>query len=333
MLFSLPMRLPSDLLLSVNSPATVGDEARPFDVLGLGCAAVDDLIYIESFPLPDTKTRVLRRERHCGGLTTTALVAAARLGARCAYAGALGEGELSEFVRLTLDREGVDVRFVPFDAGANPLHATIVVAEREGSRNILLHKVGHTGASDDLPDAALIQRAKVLFLDQFNERGNLRAARLAREAGVPIVADFEARNGDRFSELLGLVDHLILSHGFASELAGTPFPADALERLGARERAATIITVGEQGCWYQGRGDEKARQFPAFRVPVADTTGCGDAFHGAYAAALAWGLDLEERVRLACAVAALKATKSGGQQGLPNRDDVERFLSQEEDLR
>jgi len=327
------MRLSSDPLFSANVLATAGDEAWSFDVLGLGCAAVDDLIYIESFPLPDTKTRVLRRERHCGGLTTTALVAAARLGARCAYAGALGDGELSEFVRLTLEREGVDVRFVPFDADANPLHATIVVSEREGSRNILLHKVGHTGASDALPDAALIQGAKVLFLDQFNEVGNLRAARLAREAGVPVVADFEARNGDNFLELLGLVDHLILSHGFASELAGTPFPPDALERLGARARAATIITVGDEGCWYRGHSDEKARHLSAFSVPVVDTTGCGDAFHGAYAAALSWGLDLEERVRFSCAVAALKATKSGGQQGLPNRDEVERFLSQEENLR
>lgn len=52
-----------------------------WDVLGLGCAAVDDLLYVASFPVPDSKTRVLRAERQCGGLTATALVAAARLGA------------------------------------------------------------------------------------------------------------------------------------------------------------------------------------------------------------------------------------------------------------
>ena len=53
-------------------------EESGFDILGLGAVAVDDLMYVESYPPPDVKTRVLRRERHCGGLTATALVTAAR---------------------------------------------------------------------------------------------------------------------------------------------------------------------------------------------------------------------------------------------------------------
>ncbi len=57
-----------------------------------------------------------------------------------------------------------------------------------------------------------------------------------------------------------------------------------------------------------------------------DTTGCGDVFHGAYAAGLARGLDLAERVRLASAAAAIKATRPGGQKGIPTRDEVEAFL-------
>ena len=55
-----------------------------WDVLGLGCVAVDDLLYVPSFPEPDSKMRVRRRERQGGGLTGNALVAAARLGGRCA---------------------------------------------------------------------------------------------------------------------------------------------------------------------------------------------------------------------------------------------------------
>ncbi len=64
-------------------------EARPvsIDVLGLGAVAVDDLVYLDEYPRPDSKVRVVRRERHAGGLTGTALVAAARMGRRCSYAG------------------------------------------------------------------------------------------------------------------------------------------------------------------------------------------------------------------------------------------------------
>ena len=80
-----------------------------FDVLGLGCTAVDDLLYVAAFPAVETKVQVRKRERQCGGLTATALVAASRLGARCAFAGVLGDDEHSRFVIDTLDREGIDL--------------------------------------------------------------------------------------------------------------------------------------------------------------------------------------------------------------------------------
>lgn len=52
-----------------------------FDVLGLGCTAVDDFLYVPSYPPADGKVEVRDRERPCDGLAATALVAAARGGA------------------------------------------------------------------------------------------------------------------------------------------------------------------------------------------------------------------------------------------------------------
>ncbi|MBA3485539.1 MAG: sugar kinase, partial [Pirellulales bacterium] len=86
--------------------------ARSIDVLGLGCAAVDDLLLVDRYPAPDSKTPVVRRERRCGGLTAAALIAASRLGARCAYAGCLGEDDASGFVLRSLHAEGVDTGHV-----------------------------------------------------------------------------------------------------------------------------------------------------------------------------------------------------------------------------
>ena len=68
---------------------------------------------------------------------------------------------------------------------------------------------------------------------------------------------------------------------------------------------------------------------PAFKVKAVDTTGCGDVFHGAYASALARGLELEERIRIASAAAALKATQPGGQAGTPDREKLERFMKEQ----
>ena len=69
---------------------------KQFDILGLGCTAVDELLYVPSFPAADEKVKVERSLSRCGGLTGVALVAAARLGARCAYAGCLGTDEFSQ---------------------------------------------------------------------------------------------------------------------------------------------------------------------------------------------------------------------------------------------
>jgi len=156
----------------------------------------------------------------------------------------------------------------------------------------------------------------------------IRGARLARDAGLPVVGDLENDEHARFPELLALVDHLIISQGFAAKLTGRTDPAGAACQLWTDSRAAVVVTCGAAGCWYVGTGQGNPRHQPAFPVEVVDTTGCGDVFHGAYASALARGLELPQRVRLASAAAALKATQPGGQAGIPTRRVVETFLEQ-----
>src|SRR5437016_10484637 len=111
--------------------------AEHFDIVGLGCSAVDDLLYVDSFPAVDAKTPVQRRERQCGGLTATALVAAARLGARCVYAGTLGTEELSRFVLERFGAEGIEANVNPHFPNARPIHSVIIVDESRQTRTIL----------------------------------------------------------------------------------------------------------------------------------------------------------------------------------------------------
>src|SRR5262249_17765269 len=129
-------------------------------------------------------------------------------------------------------------------------------------------------------------------------------------------------------ELLGLVNHLILSRDFAEQLTGIADPRYAAVALWVEGKDVVVVTYGTEGCWTVS--DERsslARHFPAYPVATVDTTGCGDVFHGAYAAALAKGHDLAHRLRFASAAAALKATRPGGQAGIPNREAVEAFLA------
>jgi len=84
------------------------------------------------------------------------------------------------------------------------------------------------------------------------------------------------------------------------------------------------ITRGELGCC--GLVDGKFYNVPTFEVPVIDTTGAGDVFHGAYIAAMLEGLSHPECARYANAVSAIKVMFVGGRTGIPNREILKRFL-------
>lgn len=299
-----------------------------FDILGLGCVAVDDFLYVASYPPADAKAQVLRRERQCGGLTATALVAASRLGATCAYAGILGEDELSQFAVDALKGAGVDVSYLTRRPKARPIHSTIVVDEQKQTRNIFFDLNDVHGPDERVPSAEVVAEARVLFVDMLGMAGMLRAARIARAAKRPVVADFESEARPEFPELLAVVDHLILSQEFAARITGATDPAAAVAKLWSDQRKVAAVTCGSDGCWYLAEGLPSPRRQPAFRVDAVDTTGCGDVFHGAYAAGLVHGLDTQARIRFASAAAALKATRRGGQAGIPTRTQVEAFLKE-----
>lgn len=303
---------------------------EPFDILGLGCAAVDDLLYVDGYPAADGKVQVRSDERQCGGLTATALVAASRMGARCAYAGSLGNDDLSRFVERRLGEERVSLDYLRRDPESRPVHSVIVVDETGHTRTIFYDRRRAGLAAADWPPEELIVASKVLFVDPYGIEGMLRSARVARAAGIPVVADLEdACAKQRLADLAALVDHLVVSLDFARAWTGFERAGDAAEALWNDRREAVVVTCGAEGCWYLGSDDPcNPRRQPAYRVTVADTTGCGDVFHGAYAAGLAEGLTLPDRVRLASAAAALKARERGGQAGIPIRKAVEAFLKE-----
>jgi sulfofructose kinase len=302
-----------------------------FDILGFGVVAVDELLYVAEYPAAESKARVEHRLRQCGGLTGTALVAAARLDARCAYVGMMGEDDLSQEVMDCFEREGIDISHRARNADARPAHSTIIVDEHHRTRTVFASLGGAAGAAPDWPPAELIRAARVLLVDHHGVAGTLRAVRIARESGVKVVADFERHPGGEFEELLGWVDHLVISQKFAEILTGESDPPQAVKALWTNRREAVVVTCGGKGCCSLGKGYDKPFLRPAFPVEVVDTTGCGDVFHGAYAAALAWDWPLEKRLEFASATAALKARVRGGQAGCPMRKEVEAFIGKFDD--
>ncbi|HEY6057094.1 MAG TPA: PfkB family carbohydrate kinase, partial [Candidatus Limnocylindrales bacterium] len=69
-------------------------------------------------------------------------------------------------------------------------------------------------------------------------------------------------------------------------------------------------------------------ELPALKVDPVDTTGAGDAFNGALAAALAEGRSLEESCRRAIAAGGLATTRVGAREGMPTLTELEATLGE-----
>jgi len=295
------------------------------DVLGFGCATIDELFFIEEWPVADRKIPIGRRETQGGGLGATALIAAARIGARCSYAGMLGRDETCARITELLLAEGIDVDLIAYDKEAGAVRAWVFVDSVAQTRNVFMQRPLRIGTPPDSPSEAEIAASRCVFLDHYGGQGNVRVCELARKHNVPVVADFERDNVAGFFDFFPLVSHLILSRGFASRLTNETQPDQIARALWNDRRQTVIITCGEEGSFATQDG-RTVSHHRAFATQVVDTTGCGDCFHGVYCATLAWNWPLGKRIEWASAAASLKAKVSGAQRGLPTRSEVERFL-------
>ena len=319
---------PSWLFLQQVAPPGTGQGERVkvcWDILGLGIAAVDDLLYVDGYPQPDTKVAVQARQCQGGGLTATALVAASRLGAQAAYGGVLGDDDLSRFTLRELAREGVDCTPVLRTADAGPCYSLVLVDRVTGSRTILYDKARVRSRRPDQVTAELIGRCRLLFVDYTTGHGGLQAARVAHDLGIEVVGDVERLDVPAAEALLHEIDHLIVGIELAAQVTAEHDPERMVRVLSGTKRACCVVTGGDRGCWY-AEHDTEVRHMPAHPVQVVDTTGCGDVFHGAYAACISHGEDISTAIEVASAAAAIKATQPGGRAGIPDRATVDRFL-------
>jgi sugar/nucleoside kinase (ribokinase family) len=297
-----------------------------WDVLGIGVVAVDDLLYVERFPQPDTKNPISERRRQGGGPTATALVAASRLGARAAYCAILGDDELSRFSITELEREGVDCAPIVHREGARPYYAVVIVDRTAGLRTIFYSGDGVVHPTPAEIGEDLITGCRVLLMDGYVAPTAFCAVELAQAHGIPVVADIESVSDDATAEFFRRADHLIIGLELGRQMTGEQTPEAVVAALAGAGHVCSAVTAGAQGCWYAERAGP-VQHFPAFTVPVVDTTGCGDVFHGAYAAAIAHGESVDRAIAVATAAAGLKATQPGGRAGIPTWGTVERFLA------
>ena len=302
------------------------DSPFSVDVLCLGIACYDLIFSVERHVGADEKIRASELTACGGGLAANAAMTVARLGYSVAFAGYLGRDMYGDKHIDELDAAGVNTELVA--RGEWPTSLSAIIVKPDGARALVNY-----GGGQNLPGEVEFRldhcRPRAVLADGHHLAAAEPLIDWANAEGIPTVLDGDTvHNGSK--ALMEKVEFLVVSEHFAQAYSRQTDPAVALTQL-SRCAPSTIITLGKRGlCWHNRedcRFGAGAGSYPAFAVTAEDTTGAGDAFHGAFTAGLARGMAWEELLRFASAVGALCCTKKGARLGIPTGAEVAGFLA------
>jgi sulfofructose kinase len=294
-------------------------------IICVGHAALDRIYRIEAFPPEPTKVRALEHVESGGGMAANAGVAVARLGGKAELWSRTGDDAAGSAIRAGLKAERVDVRYVQGFEGARSSTSAIIVDDK-GERLIVGQRdAGMPSGTSWLPLERIKEADAVLGDVRWLE--GLRAVfGRARKEKVPTILDADLGAREALGGILKLTDHAIFCAPALREFAPGDSDAERLGHVLSLGPRHAGVTLGREGYrWRDREGD--GGHVPAFGIVATDTTGAGDAFHGAFALMIAEGRSPADSARVAAAVAALKCTRLGSRAGLPTRAELDVFLA------
>ena len=311
---------------------------KVYDILCVGMALVDSIIRgFDPTPVSASGFRAASGSLNAGGEAVNAAVAAARLGMKTGILCALGEDAAGDLVAGMLERSGVDTGLV-LRSAEHPTPVTTMFVNDDGSRKSITNGAHRRQFHPERCREQLMSaRALILgslFRAPFDDPevlcGVLRAA---RDGGALVFADtklpnFRALRLEDIRESLPLIDYITPNEDEARYYTGKDSPeamADVFLGWGVKN---VIIKLGGRGCYAgSARG---ALSLPAHPIRAVDATGAGDNFVAGFASELLRGSGKEEALRFANACGAICTTAVGACTALKSREQVLRFLKENE---
>lgn len=295
-----------------------------FDVLVSGLNVVDLLVTLPERYTKGRKHAVDNIVIQGGAPAGNGACGMATLGLNTAFLGFRGTNAQSDIACSELQRCGVDIGLMLTDANAIPATALVEVDQITGDRTVFYTTNGYRALQPMDINPAWLEGVRLVYVDGYDIEGNIELLRLANQRGIPSVVDMESGDLEQLKTMLMLGSHIILPLEAAQALSGAKQPQHSLHALAQLTSAQLVITDGSNGSWalFDGEIIHQA----CFEVDVVDTTGCGDAYHAAYAYGLLQGHSLVNRMEFASAFAAIVATYFGGRTYFPSVSEVEQFI-------
>jgi len=303
-----------------------------FDIVALGEAMIE----FNEARAGDSRTWL----QGFGGDTSNMAVAAARLGARCAYVTRVGDDDFGRRLFALWNGEGVSTEGVAVDEDA-PTGVYFVSHGAEG--HVFSYLRSGSAASRMAPVSlplAMLRATRVLHLSAISQAISASACDAcfaaidaAHAGGGHVCYDTNlrlklwplARARAIIFETLRMADWALPGLDDATLLFGHDDPSRIVDACHALGSAIVVVKLGREGCVVSD--GVRRERIEGVRVAALDATGAGDCFDGAFAARMVAGDDCFAAARYANTAAALATTGYGAVAPLPRAADVERLAA------
>jgi len=293
-------------------------------------ALVDAVMEVPTLPARGGNVMASSYHRYAGGAVTI-LLAAARSGAECVHAGAVGTGPNGDLVRAALTAEGVALSSPPVaevDTGI-----CVVLVEPTAERSFVTTQGAERRISVESLGSSAPVPGDLVCVSGYSLVGRTRDPLVAWldtvDPGVVVVLD----PGATFAELEPALRDRVLARttiwtGNADEaaaLSGVHGMHEATEVVATLlgPDAVTIVRDGPRGCAVREHGETVF--LPGHPQRPVDTNGAGDTHTGVLLAERAAGASWAEAAARANAAGAIKVTRRGPNTA-PTRAEIDAFL-------
>ena len=281
-------------------------DSLEFDVVVVGSCNLDLVSTTTHLPSPGETVRAIAHAEHAGGKGLNQAVACARMGARTAFIGCVGNDSVGTMLRELLKSEGVDTsQLITIDT---PTGRAFITVDASGENTIVIV----AGANAHLGDTAITVPQSKVLLAQLEISLDV-VTRVFAQAQDAIRVLNPAPATTLSTELLSLGDIAVPNETESTALGGTQF------LLGAGVNTV-ITTLGDRGAEISNATSTTA--VAPYPIHAIDTVGAGDAFVGALCAEIARGTDIQHAAQIASIAGALATTVRGAVPSLPTRAAV-----------
>lgn len=250
--------------------------------------------------VPEEKGCALREvshfERVAGGAPANVVTAVSRLGGAGVMVSQVGEDAFGEHIIEVLKKNGVDTTWVYRTKRANTGLA-FVSLDATGNREFSFFRNPSADlflspeqiTSELMENGAVLHFCSVDLVDHPVKQAHKRAIEMARERGMLVCFDPNVRLPlwespeacqKAIREFLPYADIIKLSDDELEFVTGCSTVEEAAKQLFAMNCRLLLLTKGGDGSAAYTPSASAERE--ALRVPVADTTGCGDSFIGSF---------------------------------------------------